>query len=147
MVKKIKEISATPWSMHERPSEEVIYKKNEGDVQASTRLAQMRRLYIRQSDLEEFGFTQSCKCCQNITVYGKNSGTMSHSDACRARIMAALDQTEVGRVRIAKMNARTDKFLEETLKRHVEGEAAGSQGRSEDKQEPVAAPAADPQPP
>ena len=45
------------------------------------------------------------------------------------------------------MNARTDKFLEETLKRHVEGEAAGSQGRSEDNQKPVAAPAAAAPPP
>ena len=70
-------------------------------------LIPVRRLYIRQADLEQFGYTQGCKQCQRILTYGAQKATMTHSDECRARIMAELDRTPEGKIRIGKMTART----------------------------------------
>ena len=57
---------------------------------------------------------------------------MPHSDECRARITAELEQTEQGKMRLERQNARTDRFLAEHLRQHVEGEPADAQGRRGD---------------
>ena len=56
---------------------------------------------------------------------------MPHSDACRARITSELSQTASGRMRIDKMNERTDEFLAEHLRKQAEDVPAPAQGRDE----------------
>ena len=70
----------------------------------------VRGVYIRQEDLNNFGYTANCKKCHSIGLYGSVAGTMPHSVACRERIMAKLQETEAGRARVAKMTQRVDRY-------------------------------------
>ena len=89
----ITDIVATPWSVHETSETEVIHHKSQTEAPTVDTPAQVRRIYIEQADLEQFSDTKGCKRCQHILVNGPNKGTMPHTDACRARITAALEQT------------------------------------------------------
>ena len=129
---QVKSIAATPWSIHEPTVPEVIYHKPGEEQPMLDKVAQIRRVYIRQADLDTYGYTQGCKRCQHILVYGANKGTMPHSDVCRARIMEEMSKHATGRARLEKLNERTDKYLAEHLRKNAEGEPAPAQGRMED---------------
>ena len=128
---KIKEVAATPWTTHEAPTPEVIHHKQSDIPPTLDKAPQLRRVYIKQADLNRFGYTQGCKRCQHILMYGPSSGTMPHSDACRARIVAELSNTEDGRARLERLTERTDRYIAEHMKQQIEGSAAASQGRNE----------------
>ena len=129
-IDRIKEATVTPWSMHESTVPEVIHHKPAEQPQVTAKMAQVIRAYIKQPDLDTFGYTQGCKRCQHILTYG--SGTMPHSDACRARIMAELAKTPSGRARLARMNERADKYIADHMKQQIEGSPAAAQGRDKD---------------
>ena len=94
---RVKEVTATPWSTHVKPESEVIHHKREGEAPQADELVPVRRLYIRQPDLDQFAYTKACRQCQRILTHGAQKATMTHSDECRARIMAELDRTPEGR--------------------------------------------------
>ena len=84
------------------------------------RLAQARRLCIQHEDLEEHGFTQNCPKCQHIIVHSPNTGTMTHSEQCRARLTAASSAPPAGLARIQKTLDRGDRYPAEHLRQHAE---------------------------
>ena len=125
-------MTATPWAGHEAQTPEVI-KFQPGDTPATVEKdMQVRRMYIRQADLGEFGYTRGCKRCEHIIMHGPNKGTMPHSAECRAHIMAKLEKTDHGRARIEKLTARENRFLMEHACRHEEADVPAAQGRKEE---------------
>ena len=104
----IREVAATPWSLHETSKPGVIKFDDAAPGEArQERVPLARRLYIYDKDLKTHGYTKNCPKCQSIIVYGPNvQGTMNHSEECRKRIMEALASTPEGLARIARERAR-----------------------------------------
>ena len=107
-------VRATPHDLHKPREVEVILKDKVGpekdNFQVKPHMA--RQVYIRASDLEEFGMTRGCPKCDYFVKYG-TWGTRPHSNACRARISAELSKTSTGRLRINAAAERLDKTVEE----------------------------------
>ena len=47
---------------------------------------QFRYIYVRQTDLEAFGYTPGCARCEHSMRYGPNRTQIAHSKQCRDRI-------------------------------------------------------------
>ena len=124
--------SATPWTVHESSVPEVIHHSPGPEPAVENKLPQVRRVYVRQDDLNVHGYTKGCKRCQHILTYGPGTGTMPHSGACRERIMSELAKTEKGRLRLARMNERADKFIAEHMRQQIEATPAAAQGRKDE---------------
>ena len=98
---KTSSVALPPWSLHrdaephvrfpERPQAEQEVKQVEPSL--------ARRVYIRQKDLDDFGYTTGCPKCEHTLRYGPNRSTLNHSDRCRDRITARLAETPEGRHR------------------------------------------------
>ena len=127
----VRAVAATPWANSEASMPEVIHFQPGEGLAPAEREMQVRRVYIRQADLDEFGYTQGCRRCQHILTYGPNKGTMPHSDECRARITAALRQTDHGRARLERIEAREDRFLFDHIQKHDAANAPAPQGSEE----------------
>ena len=73
-----------------------------------------RRLELLQGDFDPavggHGWTEHCPKCDRARLYGWRSAIqMQHSDACRARIEFALEQTQRGRERLEHAKLRFDR--------------------------------------
>ena len=64
----------------------------------------MKIVYIRNEDLEKYGYTASCGKCQK-TRLGRPALGMAHTSACRARIELAMSEADDPR-----WNAATDRI-------------------------------------
>ena len=64
----------------------------------------MKSVYIRNEDLEKYGYTASCGKCQK-TRLGRPARGMAHTSACRARIELAMSEADDPR-----WNAATDRI-------------------------------------
>ena len=64
-----------------------------------------RELYVLQSDLDEFGYTDGCEACTNIALFGRS--VVKHNGECRTRIQKQLEQAERGRLRLDKWKLKT----------------------------------------
>ena len=70
-----------------------------------------KRLYVKQADLDAFGYTPDFVRCKHVMKYGPGRTDMPHSDQCRTTIAEALQGTEVGRKRLAAFEARTNQQI------------------------------------
>lgn len=137
LVEQLRLVAATPWSPHASDEPEVIHHQADaapgargGETQ--DRLAQSRRLYIRQADLDQHGYTKNCQRCQHIIVNGPGAANIQHSEECRTRLTEAINKLPEGQLRIQKIMHRGDRFLAEYLRRANEGPDTAAQGGSED---------------
>ena len=129
----IKEVHATPWSIHEARVPEVIRIDRKDDEPRPNKVPQVRRAYIRQKDLDAHGYTEGCPKCTHIRVYGSASDTSApHSQACRDRIMSEWLKTEEGQRRLKQIFDKSDKYLAEYVEKHRADAAAAPQGGQED---------------
>ena len=136
-------ITGTPWDVHAREAAapEVVFKPRDEVAETAARAEeplQRRRVYIKQSDIEAFGYTEGCPRCEHGLRYGPNKTQKGHNDACRARIMGELSKTPEGQSRIAKINARIDESATEHIEQaerrkepDAQGEMTGMDARSE----------------
>ena len=79
-----------------------------------------RAVYIRKEDLEEFGYTVGCPGCKSIL---KKTTRQAHSEGCRKRLEAELEETE----RAKKARKKKDEFV----KRMEEDEEARETKRTQ----------------
>ena len=73
-----------------------------------------RRLYIRQQDLHQHGFSDGCEACLSIQSGISRSG-IQHSEECRNRIMQALETTAEGKERLEALVERENLFIARVL--------------------------------
>ena len=69
-----------------------------------------RRPYIRQRDVELYGYTHGCPKCDHARLHGANRTTVKHSETCRARLLAEIAKTDQGRQRIERAGERMDEY-------------------------------------
>ncbi|CAE7420072.1 RE2, partial [Symbiodinium sp. CCMP2592] len=74
-------------------------------------VAPFRRTYIRQSDLDKFGYTAGCEACSAIREGRKRTG-INHTEHCRSRIMEALKDSESGKTRLEREEQRESEFFD-----------------------------------
>ena len=90
-----------------------------------------KRLYVKQADLDAFGYTPDCIRCKHAMKYGPGRTNTPHSEPCRMRIAEALRGTEAGRKRLAAFETRTNQQLATEIQRSTElqMDAPAAQGR------------------
>ena len=114
----LQEVRATPWSLRPKNEgtiiefgEDVEKYKPEEDGAAPV----PRRLKITMDALRTHGFSERCRQCEHIRAFGEAKGGLAHSEACRARIVAAMGDTAAGAARIREADARLDRVLLERV--------------------------------
>ena len=126
---KVKVVLTIPWALHESEAPGVVqHKSTTQAVVAQSKPAQVRCLYIMPEDFETNGYTKNCRECQHILAHGPNTGTMPHTEQCRARITAALSKTPAGRARIQKMMEKGDRFIASHIQKQDEEAAPAPEG-------------------
>ena len=87
---KLSQVRATPWTVYAEKEPEVVFQEKQArDAQEVREVNPMvRKLYIRQTDLEQHGYTSGCPRCEHTMTYGPNQSGVPHSDRCRARLQA-----------------------------------------------------------
>ena len=66
---KISSVTATPWSIHEASQLDGVFVEKKAKAQEdSVENPQARQLYIKQADLDTFGYTPECKKCKSREV-------------------------------------------------------------------------------
>ena len=85
---ELAKIAVTPWDLHVPREAEVIFKdKSEGvhDV-AKDKVVMSRQVYIKASDIDQFGMTRGCPRCDHQLKYGADQTPSQDSATGRARI-------------------------------------------------------------
>ena len=125
---KIAAVALRPWQMHEKKEPTVLF-RDQTDVppapSGTEPIREARRLYIKRSDVEAYGYTQGCPKCDHDLQYGFGRTTKGHSDTCRRRISERLMETPAGRARIAAATGRLDGYLSEFVEKHQQAPAQG----------------------
>ena len=103
---RIAAISSTPLSVHEAANPDGVFIGKTVTEKLEETITKARKMYIRQADLDAFGYTAGCKKCQSILGRGKGETSAPHSDICRNRIMAEMVKTDERVARLARMNER-----------------------------------------
>ena len=121
-VDKIREVGFTTWAAHEPTSPQTVFPRKEvADEDLPNKQRTTRRLYIRQEDLDQHGHTRGCPPkCDHMIAHGPSTGTMPHSEQCRARIMQAIASTPEGKERVQKVIETLDESMIEHMRRHGE---------------------------
>ena len=76
-----------------------------------------RRVYIKPSDIDQFGWTDGCQRCEHAKKYGHGQTSKPHSEICRNRIMAEMAKTDEGRLRIERAGLRADQYAADEIER------------------------------
>ena len=124
----IKMIAGVPWRLSEedqnadgegmRLDVTVMDKEYREGIARPEHEAIPRAVYIRKEDLEEFGYTVGCPGCRSIL---KKTTRQAHSEGCRRRLEAELEETE----RAKRAKKRKSEFVD----RKMEEDAAGREAR------------------
>ena len=131
---KVASVALRPQQLHQPREPRVLFRDQENVAEVPKgdepqRLA--RRLYIKASDVEAFGYTEGCPKCDHDLKYGFGRTTKGHSNACRTRITKELAKTDSGRQRIAAASGRLDNFLSDYVEKHS-GQQVPAQGEQHD---------------
>ena len=117
---RLASLSATPWSLYERPAARVRFRVDapadpNGTTEPSS--AALRHLRINTEDLDRHGYTDGCVQCAYIRRHRRARPGTTHSHTCRARMEEAIGQTEAGKRRIAQHNERVNEAMAKEVER------------------------------
>ncbi len=126
----IARINSTPEDLVERPERQRVRFEQpateQGPTADETRPAAIRRLRINKTDLDTYGYEDSCAQCRHILKYGKARPGGVHSGFCRTRLVEAMQQTDAGQARLAEQEERLTRAMAEHVERADRGAAAGA---------------------
>ena len=76
-------------TFHQPRDVEVVFKekKEAEDLDLKNKIAVARQVYIKASDLLEYGLTRGCPKCEHELSYGAGRTSKPHSQRCKACIM------------------------------------------------------------
>ena len=70
------------------------------EVEAGPKPELLKRVYLRQQDLDRHGCTASCPACDLIRAGISREG-VNHTEFCRNRVVTEMGKTEEGKKRLA----------------------------------------------
>ena len=109
-----KKVCGTPWApipgRSARPEEAIELAESvevepelpgepASDTVAAERKESLRRVYIRQTDLDTHGYTAGCPACDLIRMGVSREGVL-HSEKCRSRLVGKIGETDAGKKRL-----------------------------------------------
>ena len=108
-------MAVTPWDMHVPREMEVVFKDKSDEKQETMKdkVTMSRRVYIKATDIEQFGMTRGCPRCDHQLRSGPGRTTSQHSQA-----WGEIAKTPLGLVRIANASERLDRTVAEMGKQH-----------------------------
>ena len=86
-------------------------------IPVTERTQTIREMYVRNRDLDQFGFTPGCPRCEHTLQYGPNKASVTHNQTCRERIRECLRASPEGRARLAKWEQHADRQMAEEVHR------------------------------
>ncbi|CAE6971968.1 unnamed protein product [Symbiodinium sp. CCMP2592] len=101
-------------------------------------VAPFRRTYIRQSDLDKFGYTAGCEACSAIREGRRRTG-INHTEHCRSRIMEALKDSESGKARLEREEQRESEFFDKVNKAEEKKRKVSTEQEASSSTDPPAA--------
>ena len=110
---KLQEVDALPWSAHVAPPP-AIEPQTVKEPDMKGRRPIVRRIYIKQTDLDKHGYTEHCPRCDHLRE-ARPGKAPNHSEACRARITAAIAATPEGAARLQASEERADRFIADQI--------------------------------
>ena len=110
------------------------------------RLPTYRRMYIRQSDLEQFGYTGGCEACAAIRE-GRERQGINHNETCRKRIQEALKDTSRGQARLERETQRETEYFTKVHEAEEKKRKGEKETEKEEGPEPGGAGASEPSQP
>lgn len=76
-----------------------------------------RSVYIKQRQLQQYGYTPNCEACKRMKAGGmKIGGARPHTEECRNRIEAEMEKDEEGRTWKRKSDGKRDQYLDQKVK-------------------------------
>ena len=88
----VRQVGATPWSLHETQRPDVICSDATPDMRHD-KISEARRLYIRKSDLDKYGYMKGCLRCQHILTDGAKDTSVMHIPHCCATALEEMANT------------------------------------------------------
>ena len=116
----VAKLQSTPWSLHERPEQEVRFHEAADATGADPATApppSLRKMRINKADLDKYGYTVDCPQCRRTEEHGHVRPGAVHTDACRQRILTELAKDPVGQQRIASYDDRLTRSMAEHVER------------------------------
>ena len=91
-------LTATPWSTRDKSDATVSFKDATPEEEAKQKQIEAvpKAFRINYSDLIKHGFTDHCPQCDHNARFMKSKGGVSHTAACRTRILNAMMSTPEG---------------------------------------------------
>ena len=68
-----------------------------------------RRLKITRQVLQAHGYTENCPQCEHHRAFGENKNGLPHTEACRARIVRCMEESEEGAARLRDEKLRLER--------------------------------------
>ena len=84
-------------------------------VESAEMKPHFKRVYLRQTDVDKFGYSAQCRACTLLRLGMDRQGIL-HTEECRLRMVQRLQETEYGRKRIQIAEKREREAKEETEK-------------------------------
>ena len=84
-------------------------------VESAEMKPHFKRVYLRQTDFDNFGYSAQCRACTLLRLGMDRQGIL-HTEECRLRMVQRLQETEYGRKRIQIAEKRECEAKEETEK-------------------------------
>ena len=128
-------LTATPWSVRDRSDVTVTFQDAPTEEERrSKRIEAVPKAFrINHGDLLKHGFTDGCPQCSHNSVHNKSKAGLSHTQACRKRLLEALMDTPEGRVRLEAYEERVDQAIADRIEASDKREEPQPRPTSEDR--------------
>ena len=127
-------VNVTPQHAHDSTAHDAAFRDpimQPKPIPTDDKERQFRDIYVRQTDLDAFGYTPGCPRCDHAMRYGPNRAQMPHSRECRNRIRGELKGTVDGRRRLEEWMRRTGQQMAEDIQADVDRQAEAQTGQGE----------------
>jgi len=129
----IEALTHTPYTGYEPKEPGVTIREQIEETAQQVRQEQSakpRSMYVRPSDMADFGHTDGCPKCDHVLRYGPHRAQgKAHSEACRNRMIKELEKTQEGRDRLEGVRERQNQVLAERVEAAAQHQAVGEELR------------------
>ena len=111
---KIKAITVTPWSLRavSAPARVEVGPAVEKHAEPAPDIPPLpRRLKITMKLLNEYGYSEGCAQCDHIRRYNETKPGLTHTEACRQRIVDGMIDTPEGKVKYDQYEERVNRAI------------------------------------
>ena len=148
---KLAAVTVTPWDLRRREAAvrvEVGEPVERHAAPAEAPTTNPRRLKITKHMLSSasIGTTDGCPQCRHFRTFGETKDGLPHTEACRARILEAMNQSDTGRAKLARHEERIDRAIAERIEAADAGARPAAHGENPETSLPSSSAATPPTP-